>query len=302
MPINPELDLSWIFATDKLTRFASLSSPTSCAADMPLSYMISSQQPSDRTRFLNTSSGSFYFDIDLSIPMTSLGLSSWRLLAMVDNNSGSNGIFRVTGASSPVGITSPTYDSGDRNLWPSSDAGDYNKVTSYIYEPDGRTETYLRVTIIDPSPRKVDYNIASGFSAVTYFEIGNLIVDFGFQSGDFGGVTIQRQGLVRGRKTTQRASLQSETGSMFPRAGGDVDTKSFTMVTHGPGAKVEYSRALAKLRRDKGLAKAILFIDGLNDTDARMESAIYGLFMDVADVPVSDLQYYEISVKIAQMV
>jgi hypothetical protein len=284
----------WVFATDKLIRYATVTSPFATAADMPLSYMTASQQPRDRTRFTDVAdlTDGFYFDVDLTTAMAAQGLSSWRVLSIIDCNAGPDDTYQITG--------NLGYDSGELFLWMSEDYATYERVPAYVWEPQGVPDTILRVTIKCPSARRKNLTDPSGFSAVSYFDIGNLIISNGYASGDYGADTHSRKGSVSLGLDQDVKILTSESGGKFPRMRPVSPHKAFTLTFTGTETSVkrEYNLALNALRRDRGMAQALLHIDNLNSSQCKMGDITYGLFADLQDVSMPDLNYYEINIKI----
>lgn len=290
---------SWVLAHGKLVKFASLSTAETVAADMPLNYMISSDQPTDRCRFTDVT-GPITFDIDLTVPMAAQGVTSWRLVSLLYNNSSSTGTWSVIGAATPAGITSPTYSSGSMSLWPSPDCHTWARVHSRLWVPAGRTEKFLRVTITDTAPRQPDVTSASGFSTATHFDIGNLIVDFGYTTGDAGGDGGALYGSpIDGLKQEMRMVV-AEGGPKFTRKRPMEQMRSFELVFTGPNAATEYYSKMSEIRRYVGSHTPIYLAEDLTGDEFQMEKQIFGL-LHLNDVSIAQNQYFHVLIRVDEM-
>lgn len=290
---------SWVLAHGRLVKFASLSTAETVAADMPLSYLISSDQPTDRCRFTDVT-GPITFDIDLTVPMAAQGVTSWRLMALLFNNSSSTGTWSVIGAATPAGITSPTYSSGTMSLWPSPDLQTWPRIHSRLWVPAGRTEKFLRVTVNDTTPRRPDETSASGFSTATYFDIGNLLVDFGYTTGDAGGDGgVLYSSPIDGLKQDLRVVV-AEGGPKFPRQRPMEHMRSFELVFTGPNAATEYYAKMSELRRYVGQHAPVYLAEDLTATTFQMDKQIFGL-MHLSDVSIPQNGYYHVLIRIEEM-
>lgn len=285
--IDPNLD--WLLISDKLSRWAELSSDSITAGDMPLSYLISSQQPTDRCRFIDLSSP-IIFTVDLTEAKAAQGVSAIRCLALLYNNSSIAGTFSITGNLGYSNLNMP--------LWPSSDSKDYLRIHSYIYEPLGIPDNTLTVTINDATPRKAARN-AAGYDTATWFEIGNLIVDYGISSS-FVNVIRQQGTVVEGQDEEQKITI-SEGGATFPRIRPRSSRKSFTLRFKN---EIAYRAGMMKLKRDVGISQAVCLIEDVNDTHGngfQMQKIVYGLFESLQDVTLIDNNNFEVVVKIREM-
>jgi len=281
-----DTSLDWLLISDRLSRWGVLSSPSVTAADMPLSYLISSQQPTDRCRFIDLGSP-VSFTIDLTAAMAAQGVTSWRALVLTYNNSSADGTFSVSG--------NLGYSVVDKPLWPSPDSGSFRRIHSYIYERAGVLDPVLTITIDDPNPRKPALS-ASGFSTADYFEIGNLLVDFGIVSGL--DSVIRQQGTVQEGLDEESKLIVSEGGPIFPRIRPRSARKSFNLKFLN---KVAYRTGMARLRRDVGVSEAVMLIEDLGGSSFQMDGITYGLFDGLQDVSLQDDEHFEVVVKIREM-
>lgn len=284
-----DTNLDWLIISDKLSRWGSLSSTAITAGDTPLNNMISSQQPTDRCRFIDLNSP-IVFTVDLTAAKAAQGVSVIRCLVLTHNNASSAGTFSVTG---DLG-----YSKLNKPLWPSTDSGDYLKIHSYIYEPQGIPDNVFTITINDPAPRKAARN-AAGYATAAWFEIGNLIVDYGISSSI--GNAIRQQGTVSEGQDEEQKITTSEGGAVFPRIRPRSGRKSFTLRFLNESA---YRGGMAKLRRDVGISQAIMLIEDVGDTNGngfQMQKITYGLLESLQDVSLSDNNNFEVVVKIREM-
>lgn len=285
--IDTELD--WLLISDKLSKWASLASLSVTAGYMPLSYMVSSQQPKDRTRFIDLTAP-IVFTVDITAAKIAQDVSTIRCLALLYNNGSSTGTFSVTG---DLG-----YSNLNKPLWPSSDSKDYLRIHSYIYEPNGIPDNVFTITINDTTPRKPARN-AAGYDTASWFEIGNVIVDYGISSSLT--TVIRSQGTVSEGQDEEQKIVISEGGSTFPRIRPRSNRKSFTLRFKTEQA---YRAGMAKLRRDVGISQALCLIEDVNDTNGngfQMQKIIYGLFESLQDVSLIDNNNFEVVVKIREM-
>lgn len=285
--INTSLD--WLLLSDRLSRWASLSSPSLTAADMPLSYLTSSQQPTDRCRFIDLSNP-IVFTADLSVVMAALGITTWRALALTHNNSSASGTFTVTG--------NLGFSVVNRPLWPSADSTRYRRIHSYLYVPAGVADTVLTITINDPSPRRPVIS-PSGFETCDYFEIGNLLTDYGVRS-DLSNV-VRPQGTVSEGLDEESKIIASEGGPIFPRIRPRSSRKSFSLRFVNKAAYRDGVRGFGQMRRDTGVSQAVMLIENLNGTEYMMDGMTYGLFDGLQDVSLHDDKNFEVVVKIREM-
>lgn len=283
-----DTNLDWLLISDSLSRWANLSSSAVTAGDMPLSYLISSQQPTDRCRFINLSPP-IVFTVDLAAAKAAQGVSTIRCLFLGYNNSSSAGTFTVSGN---LGY------SKTKALWPSSDSKDYLRIHSYIYEPLGIPDNVFTITINDLAPRKAARN-AAGYDTAAWFEIGTLIADYGISSGLTSSV--RQQGTVTEGQDEEAKIVTSEGGASFPRIRTRSGRKSFTLRFLN---EATYRAGMAKLRRSVGISQAIALIEDVNDTHGngfQMQKITYGLFDSLQDVSLSDNNNFEVVVKIREM-
>lgn len=287
--IDPNLD--WLFITDKLSKWAVLSSTSVTAGDMPLSYMISSQQPTDRCRFIDLGSP-VSFTVDFTDAKAAQGVTLIRCIALLYNNSSSTGTFTVTGN---LGY------SKTRSLWPSSDSGDYLRIHSYIYEANGISDDIFTITINDTTPRKPARN-AAGYDTASWFEIGNLIADFGVGSGmSANAISARHKGSVSEGQDEEQKIVTSEGGATFPRIRPRSSRKSMTKRFLSEQA---YREGMAKLRRAVGTSEAVCLIEDVGDTKGngfQMQKITYGLLEGLQDVSLIDNNNFEVVIKIREM-
>lgn len=284
-----DTNLDWLIINDKLSRWANLSSSSITAGDMPLSYLISSQQPKDRCRFIDPTEP-IVFTVDIAAAKIAQGVGSIRCIALLYNNSSSTGTFSVTGNLGYSKINSP--------LWPSSDSQDYLRIHSYVYEPQGIPDSIFTITINDTAPRKPAKN-AAGYEIASWFEIGNLIVDYGSSSNNAN--MIRPQGtVVEGQDEEPKIAI-SEGGATFPRVRPRSGRKSFTLRIKNESA---YRTEIAKLRRDVGISQAVCLMEDVNDTNGngfQMQKITYGIMESLQDVTLIDNNNFEVIVKIREM-
>jgi len=281
--------LDWLLVSDKLSRWAVLSSSSITAGDMPLSYLISSQQPTDRCRFIDLTAP-IIFTIDLTDAKAAQGVTTIRCLALLSNNSSSTGTFSVTG--------NLGYSNLNKPLWPSSDSGDFLKIHSYIYEPTGIPDDIFTITVNDATPRKPARN-AAGYDTASWFEIGNLIIDYGISSNV--ATSIRQQGTVSEGQDEEQKITISEGGATFPRIRPRSNRKSFTLRFT---TETAYRAGIAKLRRDAGISQAVCLIEDVGDTNSngfQMQKITYGLFESLQDVSLIDNNNFEVVIKIREM-
>lgn len=282
-------NLDWLIISDKLSRWASLSTSSVTAGDMPLNNLISSQQPTDRCRFIDLGAP-IEFAVDLTAAKVAQGVSSIRCLILTHNNSSSTGTFSITG--------NLGYSKLNKPLWPSSDCADFLRIHSYIYEAQGIPDDVFTITINDTAPRKPARN-AAGYETASWFEIGNLIADFGVGSNPID--VIRQQGTVNEGQDEEVKQTTSEGGATFPRIRPRSGRKSFTLRFKNERA---YREGMAKLRRNVGISQAICLIEDVNDTNGngfQMEKITYGLFESLQDVSLIDNQNFEVVAKIKEM-
>lgn len=285
--IDPNLD--WLLISDTLSRWSILASSSITAGDMPLSYLISSQQPTDRCRFIDLSAP-VVFTVDITAAKIAQGVSTIRCIALLYNNASESGTFSVTG---DLG-----YSNTRHLLWPSSDCADYLRIHSYIYEPNGIPDNVFTITINDTTPRKPARN-AAGYETASWFEIGNLIIDYGISS-DL-ATAIRQQGTVSEGQDEEVKLVTSEGGAMFPRIRPRSNRKSFTLRFKTEAA---YRAGLAKLQRAVGISQAVCLIEDVGDTSGngfQMQKITYGLFESLQDVSLIDNNNFEVVVKIKEM-
>lgn len=304
---------NWLIATPRLSQWGTLRSDYVTAGDMPLVNLTkSSEQPTDRCRFLNATAAPVSFDIDISDAMGAQGIDTWRIAGILYNNSGQDDTYRVTGAASPGGIGSPTYDSGTLPLWADSTYTPYPRVHTLLYVPGGRTESYLRFTFNISSPRR-RADTASGFAPVTYFEIGQLLIAHGAMSGD--GISpltdsgIKHGSISRGQMEEAR-SVVAEGGPEFPRRRPSRQTKTLTMCfksrqggleDSNNAVEQEYEATLGSIRREVGTSRAVLLCEDILSTTHRMSKTVYGIFGELSDVQLPQSNYYEVGVKVREL-
>lgn len=281
----------WLLLSDKLSRWGVLSSSAVTAADMPLSYLVSSQQPTDRCRFIDLTSP-ITFTINLTAAMAAQNVTCWRCIALTYNNSSADGQWLVTG-NLGYNVSRARY----LPLWPSPDCTPFRRIHSYIYEPAGVTDPILTITIADPNPRKPALS-ASGFAVADYFEIGNVIVDFGIRS-DIDNV-VRLGGTVSEGLDEEAKIIVSEGGPIFPRIRPRSARKSFSLKFTN---KETYRSGMAQLRRDVGISQPVLLIENLNPAVAEfaMDGITYGLFDGLQDVSLADDETFEVILKIKEM-
>jgi hypothetical protein len=284
-----DTNLDWLLISDKLSRWAALSSTSITAGDMPLSYLISSQQPTDRCRFIDLTSP-IVFTVDLTDAKAAQDVTTIRCLALLYNNSSNTGTFTITG--------NLGYSKVAKSLWPSNDSKDYLRIHSYIYEPNGIPDNIFTITINDITPRKPARN-AAGYETASWFEIGNLIVDYGISSNL--ATAIRQQGtVIEGQDEEQKITI-SEGGATFPRIRPQSNRKSFTLRFKTEAA---YRAGMAKLRRDVGISQAICLIEDVGDVNGngfQMQKITYGLFESLQDVSLIDNRNFEVVVKLREM-
>lgn len=281
-----DTNLDWLLISDHMSRWANLSSVSVTAADMPLLNLISSQQPTDRCRFIDLTSP-IVFTVDLTAVMAAQSVSSWRAFVLSYNNSSSTGTFSISGNLGYSLINHP--------LWPSPDCGRFKRIHSYIYVPAGVPDTILTVTINDTTPRRPVVS-ASGFTTANYFEIANLLVDYGIRS-DL-SVAVRPQGTVIEGLDEEVRVVVSEGGPQFPRIRPRSARKSFSLRFRN---KAAYRIGMAQLRRDVGVSEAVMLIENLNGNQFAMDGMIYGLFDGLQDVTLHDDNNFEVVVKIKEM-
>jgi len=279
-------DRDWLLISDRLSRWADLSSSSVTAADMPLANMVSSQQPTDRCRFIDLGSP-IEFTVDLSAAMSAQGVTSYRCIVLAYNNSSADGTFSVFGNLGFTIIDAP--------LWPTPDCGRFKRIHSYIYVPAGIPDTFLTISINDPNPRRPVIS-ASGFAAADYFEIGNLLIDYGIRS-DINNV-VRQQGTVTEGLDEESKLIVSEGGPTFPRIRPRSSRKSFSLRFRN---KQSYRAGMAQLRRDVGVSEAVMLIEDLNGAEFAMDGMVYGLFDGLQDVSLADDNNFEVVVKIREM-
>ena len=261
--------------------------------------MVQSEQPTDRTRFTNLSSVNF--DADISVAKSALGISTIRFIGLLNNNSGPDDTFSIIGSADSSSIGSPSYSSGSLPCWPSADISDKPRMHSFVFIPAGISESYFRFTINSTAPRRVA-DTASGFRTVDYFEIGNLLISDGITSGQvLTGVSgIKRGSLSEGQDEESRQVI-SEGGQTFSRVRPKPEIKTFSLMFKGPKADQEYRSGLAKIKRYCGVSRSVLFCDDMNADDFILDRMIYGLFQGWQDLSRPQSQYYEILVKIKEL-
>lgn len=326
---------NWLIATNRLIRWAIIRSDAVCPADMPLSYLISSDQPTDNARF--TSPSTIVFDIDMADAMLAQSITKWRLISLLYANSGSEDTFRVQGSTSISGLASSSYDSGFRWLWGGKDAStedpdtegyiDFARTHTLLFEPLGRTETYLRVTIHSITSRR-EADTASGFDLATYLDIGNLIVSDCITARNYdysiNGSDIKMGSYSEGVSEEVRATI-SEGGPKFPRERPQSRTRTISLQFTDWGyqgssiedrikfARQQYYRGLSKLHRYCGQHTPILFCEDVGyvaiaggvatvtPSDFIMERTVYGLLTGVQDVSIPQQNYFEVLVKVEEL-
>lgn len=281
-----DTNLDWLLISDHLSRWSVLSSPSVTAADMPLSNLIASQQPTDRTRFIDLISP-ITFTVNLTAAMAAQSVSRWRCLVLSHNNSSSSGTFSISGNLGYSLINHP--------LWPSPDCTRFKRIHSYIYVPAGVPDSVLTVTINDATPRRSVIS-ASGFTTADYFEIGCLLVDFGIRS-DLSNV-VRPQGTVSEGLDEESKLVTSEGGPSFPRIRPRSSRKSFSLRFRN---KAAYRQGMAQLRRDVGVSEAVMLIEGLNGNQFAMDGMTYGTFDGLQDVSLADDENFELIVKLKEM-
>lgn len=284
-----DTNLDWLLLSDHLSRWASLSSLSVTAADMPLSYLISSQQPTDRCRFIDLGSP-IVFTADLTVAMAAQSVTSWRVLVLTHNNSSADGTFSVSG--------NLGFSIINRHLWPSPDCTRYRRIHSYIYVPAGVPDTILTITINDPNPRKPAIN-PSGFEVADYFEIGGLLIDYGIRS-DLSQV-VRPQGTVSEGLDEESKLIVSEGGPIFPRIRPRSSRKSFSLRFVNKAAYRDGMRGFGQMRRDVGVSEAVMLIENLNGVAYMMDGMTYGLFDGLQDASLTDDNNFEVVVRIREM-
>lgn len=236
------------------------------------------------------------FTIDLTAAMAAQSVSTWRCLVLTHNNSSSSGTFSISG--------NLGYSLTSQKLWPSSDCSRFPRIHSYIYVSAGVPDPVLTITINDTAPRR-SVKSASGFTTADYFEIGNLLVDFGIRS-DLSNV-VRPQGTVSEGLDEESKLIVSEGGPSFPRIRPRSSRKSFSLRFLNQAA---YRAGMSQLRRDVGVSEAIMLIESLNESqqvriiDTRqfaMDGMTYGMFDGLQDVSLADDEHFELIVKLKEM-
>lgn len=302
--------MPWFIATDRLSQYAVISSDNACAGDLPLSN-VQKPQPTDRCRFLDVTVD-IVIDIDMSDPMSQTSTTNWRLLALLYNNSSKFGQWNVIGASDIFSLGTPSYDSGWINLWAGGAVEGYDKYLrthAFIFEPNGRPETYLRVTIQDSTPRKVARNVL-GYTDATYFEIGNVLVADPFYDVDgYSGVNrlvgtkhanAKYGSRVVGLEQDLRATT-AEGGPTFIRDRPASSIKAITLQFSGADAQEYYYHNFEVLRQDRRLSRPVFYCEDASSEKSRMNKCVYGTIASLQDTSVAELNCFEAVLRVKQM-
>jgi len=309
--------MSFLLATPRLVRHSSLATSSPTAAELPLLNMIRSEQPTDRTRFLDINAP-IVFDVDLSRVMGDNNIADWRVVSLLYNNSGAGDTWQIAGADSVDNIDDPTLDTGPMPLWSDPSCVSFPRVHSnYSAITDPRPETYLRFTMSISSPRVRDPREITGYRSVTYFEIGQLIVDFGYSNGDYssGIANLDLGGIKYGSATyglrEDPRIVISEGGPRFPRIRPRARTTNHTLMFSGDFAEEEYHGLLSleQLRLSRGVSESVVLYEDLKvDNEGggaispyQCQKTIYGLFTGLQDVSKPQDNHLEVVISIEEM-
>ena len=283
------------------------------AADMPLRYMVSSQQPGDKCRFLESSGDKFSFDFSMGYPMGQLEVESLRIISLLYNNSGPDGYYRIIMANNLADIETylagatftPHYDSGLMRLWDSDLCGNKLLTNSIHIVKAGIPYTYGRVIIIDPSPRR-PFNNPQGYSTVDYFDVGNFIADYGYSGGDGIGsntesVDVKLGSPIHGLSDNAK-SVISLGNSRFSRRKPTTKNESFSLRFIGSAGVKEYRELFSDIPERLGTTSSVLYVPDVNDVEHLGQRSIYGNLSSLDDVSELQSNHIEAVIKIEQMI
>ncbi len=277
-------------------------SPT--AASMPLGYL-QLLQPGDRTRFTDVTED-IVIDVNLAPGKAVTGDPGWRVVALPVNNSSSTGTWTVSVAASQAGLDSPVA-SWTQDLWPSSGLGRWGlRIYSVLYQGTARTEDWLRITISDTTPRKAHPSISGAYATATYFDIGRLVIAYGYRPGDAGGNTgANRSGVIYGASDGLREDPRQvigEGGQRFPQERPRARSKALTLRADGAAARAEFLAHVEPLRRAVGVSRGVFVIEDVEFVDGYpLDGMLYGTLDGLQDTSLPEYHRWEVQATILEL-
>lgn len=274
---------------------AVISTTATTAGSMSLSNLQTSQ-PTDRTRFTDTSS-LIVVTIDATAVIATGTYTSWNYIGWLFNSSAVSDTWKVEAASTISGLSSPAYSQVGLSAWPSPNLKPYYpRVHSRLYLPVARTEPVIRLTI------NATGNPA-GYLDVGRFYLG-LAIDL---------KTPERYPISIPLPSENERAVRTEGGQDYARASGiDEGLQSYPVFFAGDpssssdaarqaSAAMDFYSSIVRVIRLRGSSKDILIDLDPTDSTWAMEKIIYGRLVGVTQPQLIAPSVYQVVVNVKGM-
>lgn len=278
-----------------LSDAAVISTNATVAGSMPLS-SLQTPQPTDRTRFTDTSS-LITITIDATAVFAVGQYTSWNYIAWLFNSTASTDTWALTAAGSIAALSSPSYSLSSLSTWPSPNLKPfYPRVHSRLYLPVARTEPVIRLTIDATA------------NPLGYLDIGRLYVGLAIDLK-----TPERYPISIPFPSELERVVRSEGGQDYPRVSGlDEGLQSYPVMFAGnPNLPTSAARAakaasdfyssIVRIVRLRGSSRDVLIDLDPTDSTWAMEKIIYGRLVGVSQPQLIAPSVYQVVVNMKGM-
>jgi hypothetical protein len=257
-----------LIAEPGLSDTATLATTATVAGSMPLGNL-QTMQPTARTRFTDISSP-IVFTIDMTAGFASGAYASWNYLWLGFGNFAVTDLWKIEGATTIAGLSSPTLIQAFTSCWPSPNLARFfpRRHARYFSHdggglPVGRTEKVLRVTIDATSN-------PDGF-----LEMGRAYASDGYLSQ-----YIAYPNKLPTLKEEPRIVV-AEGGARYPRPSGIDSGGVLPVYLAGADARADFYGRVQAVYLLRGGTKDVLLDRNPTDADFAMHGMTYGLLTGV---------------------
>jgi len=278
-----------------LSDSAIVTTTSTVAGSLPLSYLQTSQ-PTDRTRFTDTSS-LITITIDATAVFAAGIYTSWNYIGWLFNSTISTDTWKLEAASTISALSSPSLSMAGLSAWPSLSLKPYYlRVHSRLYLPTPRTEPVLRLTIDATT------------NPAGYLDIGRLYVGLGVDLK-----TPERYPISIPLPSEMERVVRSEGGQDYPRVSGvEEELQSYPVIFAGnpslptntarqAKSALDFYSSIVRIIRLRGSSRDVLIDLAPTDTTWAMEKIIYGRLVGVTQPQLIAPGVYQVVVSVKGM-
>lgn len=278
-----------------LSDAATISTTATVAGSMPLSNL-QTPQPTDRTRFTDTSS-LIAITIDATAVFAAGVYTSWNYIGWLFNLTASTDTWLLEAAGTISGLSAPTLSMAGLSAWPSPNLKPYYpRIHSRLYLPTARTEPVIRLTI------------DARANPLGYLDIGRLYLGLAIDLK-----TPERYPISIPLPSENERVVRSEGGQDYPRVSGlDEGLQSYPVMFAGdPNLPTSAARAakaasdfyssIVRIVRLRGSSRDVLIDLDPSDATWAMEKIIYGRLVGVTQPQLIAPSVYQVVVSVKGM-